>query len=133
MRTVITYIADDETEFDNEEECIAYENGLKTDIDSVIFFDERYRIMHKPSPEEIEGNAFYMKVLDAAGAERLFDYISTWVSFEFLAGKPIKDHYYRWLEGPQADGWIDFTREIEILQKTMAELMVRVDKKKEAT
>lgn len=29
MKTVITYVADDGTHFDNEQACVAYENSIK--------------------------------------------------------------------------------------------------------
>ena len=133
MRIEVTYFADDGEEFRTEEECREYEESLKMDLNSVIFFTEDHKLMKDPKLEDIEQEAYYLKVLDPEKAERLFDWLHYQISFDWIAGKPIKDHYYRWIDSNRNyrdDGYVDFTKELEELQKTMAELMVEFDKEK---
>lgn len=123
MKIEITYIADDETEFETEEECREYEESLKIDMESAIFFDENHKLMKNPSIDDIGQEAFYMKVLNADSAKRLIERLHYETGFDFLEEEPIKDHFYRWGEGPREDGWTDLTAEFESLKKTMTELM----------
>ncbi len=131
MRIEITYFADDGEEFGTEEECREYEESLKTDLNSVIFFTEDHKLMKYPKLKDIEQEAYYLKVLDPEKAEKLFDWLHYQISFDWIAGEPIKDHYYRWNEADYCvNGYVDFTKELEELQKTMAELMIELDKEK---
>ncbi|MBQ6397391.1 MAG: hypothetical protein IJI06_04485 [Oscillospiraceae bacterium] len=81
MEIRYTYIADDGTEFDNEEECRAYEDALKVSFSSVVIFDENKNILSHDW-EEIEGNDFYIVIVDKPEAEKLFDKLSDYISFE---------------------------------------------------
>ena len=128
MRVEITYYADDGEEFSTEEACLEYENRLKTDMGSVIFFDQDCNVMKDPVVTDIEQSAYYMKVLDAEKATRLIDWLSYQISFSFLPDTPIKNHYYRWVEDVRQDGWKDFTEEFEVLKKMLAKLMTEFDK-----
>ena len=70
MRVEITYYADDDTEFCTEEECIAYEAGLKKDFDSVIFLDDAFNYLDECSQTTFE-SVWYMKILDGEKATKL--------------------------------------------------------------
>lgn len=81
MTIEYTYIADDGTEFDNEEECRAYEDSLKVAFDSVVIFDENKNVLSHDW-EEIEGRDFYMVIVAAEPARELFDKLGYYISFE---------------------------------------------------
>lgn len=81
MTIEYTYIADDGTEFDNEEECRAYEDALKVQFDSVVIFDENKNILSHDW-EEIEGNDFYIVIVAAEPARELFDKLGDYISFK---------------------------------------------------
>lgn len=70
MRIEITYFADDDTEFDTEEECRAYEARQTEDFKSVLFFDEDLNQLTECN-EDTFACAIYMKILDGEKADRL--------------------------------------------------------------
>ena len=70
MRIEIHYFADDDTEFDTEDECRAYEAGQQEDFKSVLFFDDAFNHLDKPSQTTFEC-AMYMKILNGDRASRL--------------------------------------------------------------
>lgn len=80
MRIETTYIADDDTEFSTEEECLEYENEFKRLMDSAQFFDENSITCRKLGEIEDGATAIYIK--DAKNAARLFDRLYTLISFE---------------------------------------------------
>lgn len=77
MRIEIHYFAEDDTEFDTEEECKAYEQSLWDNFDSVVFFDDHFNIMNRErnSISGIADLAWYIEILDGEKAERLFKWL----------------------------------------------------------
>lgn len=71
MKKVITYIADDETEFATEEECYAYEHRLDGVMDSVIFLDGDF-VAIPWDMEKVYDNFIYLVIRDAEKAWELF-------------------------------------------------------------
>lgn len=80
MRIETTYIADDGTEFDTEEECREYEGEFKQLMSSVQFFDDNFIMRY--TLEDIERDAVYAYIRDSKKAERLFDRLPSMISFE---------------------------------------------------
>lgn len=80
MTIETTYIADDGTEFDTEEECLEYEDEFKRLMDSAQFFDDNFVTRH--TLEDIEYDAVYVYIRDSKKAEKLFDRLYTLISFE---------------------------------------------------
>ena len=120
MRIEVTYYADDGEEFDTEEACREYEERLKKDMSSVIFYDENKKVMKNPTIEDIEQDAFYLKVLNAEEATRLFDWLHYQISFDFVEQEVVKDHFYAWMEDPHLDdGFRDITKRFEDLKNTI--------------
>lgn len=78
MRTETTYISDDGTEFESEEECRQYEENFYTDMSCVVFLDDEFRVIgaapYDPSKKlfDIEDYAFYAYIKDAERAKALF-------------------------------------------------------------
>ena len=97
MRVEITYYADDDTEFCTEEECIAYEAKLKSDFDSVLFFDDAFNHLDECSQSTFE-SAWYMKILDGEKADRLmkWQYGYYGVCFDGLPNKLHDGDIYAW-------------------------------------
>ena len=70
MRIEVHYFADDDTEFDTEEECMAYEAKQMEDFKSVLFFDDAFNHLDIPSQNTFEC-AMYLKILNGERASRL--------------------------------------------------------------
>lgn len=76
MRVEITYFSDDDEEFDTEEECLEYERGLKENFNSLIFFDEKMKLIEKPDLTNVESDAYYFYISDdAEKAKAAIDWI----------------------------------------------------------
>ena len=122
MRIETTYFAFDDTEFETEAECLAYEKKLDGMWDSVILLDEEFRTYEvaKISPMEfLESFALYIKVLDAEKAGELIN----WVYEQTGASMPPVDMIYtggvfKYDESVRED-WIDLT---ELFHETAKEL-----------
>lgn len=116
MKKVVTWIADDETEFETEQECWRYEHRLDGVKDSVIFLDDEFR------PIEFDlANIYelfqYIIIRDAEKAPAVFEELH---SYEWCFVRP--DGYtdgdvLKW-DGDEED-YID-------LKKTLLELAEEV-------
>ena len=75
MKTIIYYLADDGTRFDDEYKCRDYERAehLKKYSDHFSFYDKNRKEIN--FNDEFDGeDVFYVKVNDAIGAEIVSDY-----------------------------------------------------------
>lgn len=131
MRVETTYFAFDETEFDNEADCLAYEEKLNGLWGGVVFLDEEFR---RPKPgadpvEFIQYNAIYVKVLDAMKAVELFQWL---YGYEGLTMPPADMIYaggvYKYDSDAPHD-WVDLTErlrevtvEMDSIEKAVAKL-----------
>lgn len=126
MRVETKYFAFDETEFETEAECLAYEKKLEDLWDSVVLLDEEFRTYEdaKISPLEFLASfALYIKVLDAEKAGELINWI-----YEYCgASMPPVDMIYtggvfKYEESANED-WIDLTerlREVTVEMESIA-------------
>lgn len=125
MRIETTYFAFDDTEFETEAECIAYEKKLNNLWDSVVLIDEEFRTYEvaKISPMEfLESFALYIKVLDAEKAGELIN----WVYEQTGASMPPVDMIYtggvfKYEESANED-WIDLTERLREVTMETAEI-----------
>lgn len=122
MRIETTYFAFDDTEFETEAECLAYEKKLDGMWDSVILLDEEFRTYEvaKISPMEfLESFALYIKVLDAEKAGELIN----WVYEQTGASMPPVDMIYTGgvykFDDDAPEDWVDLT---ELFHETAKEL-----------
>lgn len=79
MRIETTYFAWDESEFDTEEECLAYEKGLEDMWSGVVLIDEEYRTQadaKMPAYDFLESFAIYIKVLDVEKAKEMINWVT---------------------------------------------------------
>ena len=111
MRTEIHYFADDETEFDTEEECRAYEEEFKDLLSSVQFFDENF--IQIRTVEDIEMNVVFMYIKDFLKAYDLFNRLCSWISFEVPYNVPYYNGDILWMN--DTGEWINVGREINRL------------------
>ena len=109
MRTEIHYFADDETEFDTEEECRAYEEEFMDLLSSVQFFDENFITVR--TVEDIETDAVFMYIKDSLKACDLFDRLCGWISFEAPYGVPYYNGDILWMK--DTGEWINIGMEID--------------------
>ena len=73
MEKKITYIAEDGEEFEDEEECLAYERLLQKVCGVMAFDDDRNLVS---SADDVATTAQYYFITDAAEAKKSFDFIS---------------------------------------------------------
>ena len=74
MRIECTYYADDGTEFDTEEECLAYENTIKQIGSAARFFNDKLT-REMTTVEEISQYGIFAYILDEKKAEAVFQRI----------------------------------------------------------
>ena len=82
MKTKVTYIANDGTEFENKEECLAYENSFSKMSEFVQFFDQNFLpIKWNPDDYEYMWNHTYYIVIEPHREEE----VEEWWSNTFYA------------------------------------------------
>lgn len=77
MEIRTTYISDDGTEFDTEEECLEYEAVYK-DTSSVILLDCNARILDLDDSLDAFNHFEYIHIVKEQGARLLLDYVENW-------------------------------------------------------
>ena len=82
MRVEKTYYAFDETEFDNEADCIAYEDECYRNMGAVAAFDEDLNYIEKPTAEQWEESIMHIEILDGIKAERFVRWIHGWCGMD---------------------------------------------------
>ena len=114
MRTETTYIAFDNTEFDNEEECLEYERKVTVNYSSVIFLNSKFDVIELSEIHDIDVledavcEAQYIKIVDVEKAKHLFDWIGSVVGMN-TDGFPEEFKNGMWLayDDEIADAWYD--------------------------
>lgn len=82
MKTKVTYIANDGTEFENKEKCCAYENSFSKMSEFVQFFDQNFLpIKWKPNDYEYMWNHIYYIIIELHREEE----VEEWWSDTFYA------------------------------------------------
>lgn len=82
MRIETKYFADDDTEFETEEECRAYEQFQKDCMGAVAIFDDEMNYLDSPTLEQMESYAFYIYIRDGGKATSLFSWLGEQISFD---------------------------------------------------
>lgn len=72
MKKVVTWVAEDETEFDTEEECYAYEHRYDGVMDAAVFLDDEFNVIEQDF-EQIYDRFVYIVIKDKEKAPGLFD------------------------------------------------------------
>ena len=113
MTTIEIYVADDGTEFRDEEECRLYEDS-KRDYSSVRFFDIEQEEIN-PNAYTIDclyGDANYLIIVDAERAKELFTYLYETYGFE-----PPREYETGDILAYDEDdgGWYDLVKKIDEL------------------
>ena len=113
MRKEITYYAFDDTEFDTEEKCLEYERNVKLRYEAVLLLDEHLRPIDMSSKrglddlEDAINESYYIKILDAKTAEKLFYWIRISVDMN-MDGFPDEFSDGMWLAYDDDNGvWFD--------------------------
>lgn len=110
MRVETHYFADDDTEFDTEEECLAYEAMLKEQLDAVAFFDDDFNEVTEV--KNIESYGVYMYIKDKSKAEALFNRLGEYISFDKPDFGVSTGDVLQWTDA----GWESIKNRIEELQ-----------------
>lgn len=85
MRVEKTYFAFDETKFENEEECLAYERKVNSIMGSAMFYDDERKPVD--AAKDGTGSVYYIRIVDAKRAPSLF----RWRGFDYPNGDDCKD------------------------------------------
>lgn len=114
MRTETKFYAFDDTEFESESECLAYEKMLKGSLCGVRFFDgEAHELTLDPdNPEEIE-DAMYCHIVDDKAAPALFDWLNSYTGLE-LPNTEIKNNDLWYYDTDQYE-WVNVTEKLKKL------------------
>ncbi len=112
MEIITTYRSDDGTEFDTEEECLAYE-AVYRNTDSVLVFDEDLDLFDMDDLEEVFNEASYIHIVDAQAARLLFDFVESSYG-SFLPSEIEEGHTYHYVDGGwSGDLWEDLDEEYQ--------------------
>lgn len=79
MQKVITYVADDDTEFETAEECLAYEASLKSK-DGIIFLSDTMNVLDDELGVVAE-RAEYLKIIDPTAAAKTLRTINQYYGY----------------------------------------------------
>lgn len=107
----ITYYADDGTIFDNERDCIIYENGLKKIFENLYSWDSNLFIIDKV--QELESRSFYIFIKNTEILQEL--------SEEFYVLKTIPQENGFWIYNMKKSEW-------EKAEKTLHDLNEEIHK-----
>lgn len=112
----INYVADDGTIFDNERECLKYENNLKTMRENLICLDENLRPINSNDPN-FETNVYFILAKNDFACEVLEEIFDlTGIS---IPDKGFKPNIAYW--------WNDNEMDWFILQQELKELKEKVE------
>lgn len=79
MQKLVSYIADDGTEFDTEEECLEYEAATKA-TEGIIFLSGTMKVLNEDLDVAAE-RAEYLKILDPVAAAKTIDVICNYYGY----------------------------------------------------
>lgn len=134
MRVETKYFAFDETEFETEEECAAYEKKLDELWDSVILLDEEFRTYEDAKMEPLEfaeSSAIYVKVLDADKAGELINWI---YEYSGISMPPVDMLYTGGVfkfDANAREEWVDLTERLREVTMEMESIEKAVKKLEE--
>ena len=77
MKKVVTWIAEDETEFETEQECWEYEHRYDGIKDSAIFLDDEFNVIEWDL-EKVYDRFIYIYIRDAEKSLGLFNALHDW-------------------------------------------------------
>ena len=118
------YIADDGEEFEDEEECLAYEEQMKS-IDGVELFTYTFENCTGQGGIEAFEHASYMFIRDPDRAEKYFEYVQREGGYD-TPGYFVPRDCLQYDE--RSGSWIDMRDEIQKMQDNLTKLMTQVDK-----
>lgn len=132
MRIETKYFAWDESEFDTEEECLAYEKGLEDMWSGVVLIDEEYRTQvdaQMPAHDFLEGFALYIKVLDVEKAKEMINWVTEYSGVSVPPVDMIYENGLFKFDEDAQDEWVDLyerlrevTLEVESVEKKVNSL-----------
>ena len=117
MRIECTYIACDDTEFETEAECLAYERGIEDRLKAAVFYDDEKKIVDVEN--DGTGNAYYIRIVNANDAPSLLRWLYNYVGFDY----PKDDDY---TDGDllvydcDHDEWVNLTAQKKFIEKVEA-------------
>ena len=94
MRTETIYYAFDDSEFDNEEECLAYEKEIKDRMNAAVFYDDEKAIVDVE--KDGTGNVYYIRIVDAKRALFLFAWLCDYCGFDYPNDDDSQPPLVRW-------------------------------------
>lgn len=114
MRIERTYIAFDENEFDDKEECFAYEEYVRENMTAAIFYDDERKVVDV----ENEGtrDAFFIRIVNAEKAPAMF----RWLYDQFGMEHPEDGDYEDgdlYVYDCDHDEWINLTAQKKFIEK----------------
>ena len=113
MKTIITYIAEDGTPFENEQECYEYEQKMKFDNikDMFTWLDRNFKPLAKTA--NINANVLEYIIIDD---ERAFELLNEWFEYNgFYDFEITETGIYYWNE--DVEQFLHLDSEIEKLNK----------------
>lgn len=120
MRIETTYFAFDGTEFDTEEECLAYENRVLALWDSVDTFDSEFNLGEKGSETALE-DAYYIVVKDEENAKSFVQWVNSVYGFSFPDEDIVEGNGIIYYDEDRS-AWVNLTKHYEELGEKLASI-----------
>ena len=120
MRVEKTYYAFDETEFDDEGSCIAYENRVLALWDSVDTFDSEFNLGEKGSETALE-DAYYIVVKDEENAKSFIQWVNSVYGFNFPDEDIVEGNGIIYFDEDRS-AWVNLTKHYEELGEKLASI-----------
>lgn len=113
MTIIKTYVAFDDTEFNDEESCLAYEKAVMKSTEAVVFLDgTRSRITEFG---EYSSRSMYMLVKKAEEAKDLFRWLDEYYGFEWPNDEIEDGAMYKWVD----DRWVNLKKAARQIEDDM--------------
>lgn len=114
MRVECTYIAFDETEFSDKEECLAYEKAVREQRKAAVFYDDERKVVDVE--KDGTGDVYYIRIVDAKQAPFLFEWLCNYVGFDYPKDEDYEDGDL-FVYDCDHDEWFNLTAQKKFIEK----------------
>ena len=117
MRIEKTYYAFDETEFDDEESCLAYERETRANLGAAKFFDDDRKPVDVA--KDGTGDVYFIRIKDKEKAPELFSWLCKYYGFEYPTDEYENEDLF--VYDCDHDEWVNLNEQLRWTQKMLAE------------
>lgn len=117
MRVEKTYYAFDETEFNDEESCLAYEQEVRAKLGAAKFFDDERKPVD--AVKEGTGSVYFVRIEDKDKAPEFFSWLCQYCGFDYPVGDYENGDIF--VYDCDHEDWVNLNEQLRWTQKMIAE------------